>query len=92
MLSYLNLLSIYAGVLGESPTKIIEDFSGKQFSYLKTSLTELLIEKICPIGNEMKKIMNDKSYIDNILNNGALRAREISEPVLIETKKIIGLS
>ena len=39
----------------------------------------------------MKKIMNDKSYIDNILNNGALRAREISEPVLVETKKIIGL-
>ena len=86
-----NLLSIYAGVLGESPTKIIEDFSGKQFSHLKTSLTELLVEKICPIGNEMKKIMNDKSYIDNILNNGALRAREISEPVLVETKKIIGL-
>ena len=88
----INLLSIYAGVSGQSQDDILCEFSGKQFSDLKKGLTDLLVQKICPIGNEMNKIINEKEYIGNILKDGAEKAKAIAQPVLEETKKIIGLT
>ena len=38
----------------------------------------------------MNKLMNDRSYIDSILNNGKDRAISVAEPVLAKTKEIIG--
>ena len=61
-----------------------------QFSGFKKELTDLLIAKICPIGKEMKRLMNDVDAIDKILGDGADRASTISKPILEETKKIIG--
>ena len=88
----MNLVSIYSGISGRSKEDVLYDFSGKQFTHLKDSLTELLVQKICPIGNEMKKIINEKEYIGSILIDGAEKARAIAQPVLEETKKIIGLA
>ena len=88
----INLLSIYAGISGQSKEDVLSEFSGKQFSYLKEALTDLLVQKICPIGNEMNKIIKEKEYLGNILKDGAEKAKEIAQPVLEETKKIIGLA
>ena len=46
---------------------------------------ESLIEKICPIGKEIKKLLNDKKYLISILNNGTEKADSISS---IKLKKI----
>ncbi len=88
----MNLVSIYAGVSAQSKEAVLNEFSGKQFSQLKESLTELLVLNICPIGNEMRKIINESEYLDNILKDGAKKAKAIAKPVLEETKKIIGLA
>ena len=88
----MNLLSIYAGIMGQSHEEVLNAFSGKQFSYLKDNLTELLVQNICPIGDEMKKIINEKEYLEKTLKEGAEKARVIAIPVLAETKKIIGLA
>ena len=88
----MNLLSIYAGIMGQSHEEVLKVFSGKQFSYLKDNLTELLVQNICPIGDEMKKIINEKEYLEKTLKEGAEKARVIAIPVLAETKKIIGLA
>ena len=40
----------------------------------------------------MNKIINEKEYLGNILKDGAEKAKEIAQPVLEETKKIIGLA
>ena len=61
------------------------EFKGKNFSYLKDQLSDLIIEKICPIGKEIKKLLNDKKYLISILNNGTEKADSISS---IKLKKI----
>ena len=58
-----NLINIYQSVSGSSLENVLKDFGGKNFSFLKEKLTELLIEKICPIGEEIKKLLKDQKYL-----------------------------
>jgi hypothetical protein len=45
---------------------------------------------VCPIGNEVKKLMQDKKYLNQIMYEGAMKAREKSTIVLKDVYDIIG--
>ncbi len=85
-----NLLGIYSSLNSKSLPNTLNEFSGKNFSYFKNQLSDLVIEKIYPISQEIKKILKDVSYIDKILLNGAERASKISLKKVADMKKIIG--
>ena len=57
-----NLLTIFSACEEEDFEKTFDKFKGKNFSSeLKKDLTEVLINKIGPIRDEMKKLNNDKN-------------------------------
>jgi tryptophanyl-tRNA synthetase len=87
-----NLISIYASINGIKVEKVLKEFGGKNFSTFKGKLSESIIEKICPIGDEIKKLLKDKSYLDKTLQKGAKRADLIAKNNLQEIYKIIGLT
>ena len=60
------------------------------FSDFKKNLADILVEKISPISKEIRKIQKDKSFIDNVLHNGAQKAEKIAKKKVDEMKKIIG--
>ena len=68
----------------------IQKFSGKNFSDFKEILTEVLVEKISPISIEIKKLLNDKSYLDKILSEGSKKADEIASKKVKKIHEIIG--
>ena len=70
----LNLLNIFSDLNNKDLSKTLADFSGKDFSYFKQELSDLLIEIICPIGKEMIKMSNDKKYLHEILKKGTEKA------------------
>ncbi len=85
-----NLLEIYA-VLAESPlADVLSEYGGRPFSEFKEALTELAVEKLGPIGDEMKRLMDDPGHVDAVLSEGGRRARAIAEPVMKELYDIIG--
>ena len=87
-----NLISIYAS-LNEIPIgQVLKEFGGKNFSTFKSKLSELLVDKICPIGNEMRKLLKDKSYLNRILEKGSKRADLIAKNNLKEVYEVIGLT
>ena len=86
----LNLLVIFSSLSNQSIEKSINEFSGKNFSIFKEKLTNLLIEKIEPISKEINKLLNDQSYLDNILNEGSEKANEFASKKIKEMKKIMG--
>ena len=88
----LNLISIYANVNETSIEKVLNEFGGKNFSTLKSKLSESLIEKICPIGSEMKKLLKDTTYLKDILKKGTKKADLIAQNNLKEIYSIIGLT
>ena len=85
-----NLISIYASLQDISIDQVISEFSGKEFSVFKKNLADLAVSKLEPITSEMNKLMDDRSYIDSILNKGKDKAISVAEPVLAKTKEIIG--
>jgi len=87
-----NLISIYASLNGIDVNKVLKEFGGKNFSTFKKQLSESIIEKISPIGEEIKKLLKDKKHLDNILKNGAKRADLIAKKNLKEIYEIIGLT
>ena len=85
-----NLLGIYSSILDQTLDKTLEEFGGKNFSYLKSQLAEVLSSKISPISDDIKKLINDYEYLDKILAEGARKAEEIAGKKIVEMKKIIG--
>ena len=65
--------------------------SGKEYSFLKTKLTEVLIEEIVPVSEEIKKLLNDKSHLKRILKKGSEKANVIAEENLKNIREKVGL-
>ena len=86
-----NLVAIYAALADESVEKVLTEVGGKQFSEFKPMLVERAIEKLSPISAEMRRLLDDKSEIDRVLEGGADRARAIAAPILKRTYEIVGL-
>jgi len=86
-----NLVGIFAGLADRSQADVLSEFADAQFSAFKAELADLLIARIAPIGEEMRRLLADPAEIDRILTAGADRARAIAAPVLADTKRIVGL-
>ena len=65
--------------------------AGKEYSNLKTKLTEVLINEITPVGKEIQKLLKEKSYLKNILKKGTEKANIIAEENLKNIREKIGL-
>ena len=85
-----NLVGIYAALSGQSKEEVLRDFGGKGFADFKPALADLVVEKLAPINAQMKRLLDDPAYIDQVLAAGAARARAIAEPVFDDVKKIVG--
>ena len=85
-----NLLGIYSSLTNSNLEKSVEIFAGKYFSEFKEKLSEVLVEKIEPISIEIKKLLNDKLYLDNILLDGSDRANAIATKKIKKIKEIVG--
>ncbi len=87
----MNLLTIYSEFTNSSLEKTISEMAGKEYSFLKSKLTEVLINEITPIGKEIQKLLKDKSYLKNILKKGSEKANIIAEENLKNIREKIGL-
>ena len=91
MIEVSNIINIYS-ILSDTPRdKIINLYQGKNFSDFKNDLTDILIKNITPIGNEMGKLMNDQSYLVEILKQGSFKAYEKAKKTINEVYDIVGL-
>jgi len=87
-----NLISIYSSINNLEVEKVLKEFGGKNFSTFKGKLIESIVEIICPIGNEIKKLLKDKNYLNSELEKGAKKADDIAVNNLKEIYKIIGIT
>ena len=85
-----NLLGIYSSLTNSTLENSVKNFAGKNFSEFKDKLTEVLVNKIEPISNEIKKLLGDKSYLDEILLDGVEKANMIASKKIERIKEIVG--
>ena len=85
-----NLLGIFASLSNSTLETSIEKFAGKNFSEFKQELSELLVNKIMPISEEIKKLVQDQSYLDSILLDGVEKANKIASKKIKNIKETVG--
>ncbi len=85
-----NLVGIYAALSETSKDDVLKNFGGAQFSKFKTALIELSVERLGPVASNMKRILDDRAYIDTILKHGTERARNLASEHLRTVKDIVG--
>ena len=86
----LNLIGIFSSLNNSSLEETIKTFSGKNFSDFKNSLSQLVVDKINPISQEIKRLINDSSYLDQILSEGSIKAQEIASQKIKKLHEIMG--
>ena len=85
-----NLINIYSALSNSSILEVVTKYSGTQFSLFKNDLRDLSVDALGSITNEMRKLLDDKKYLEDILINGGSKANDIAEPIIKKTKNIVG--
>ena len=85
-----NLLGIYVALEERPLAQVLAELEGSQFAAFKGRLTELAVAKLGPIGEEMSRLMASGDHVDQVLRDGAERARALAEPTLKEVHDIVG--
>jgi len=85
-----NLLGIYSSLNNSSLENTVKNFAGKNFSDFKEKLADELVNKIEPISNEIKKLLEDKGFLDKILLDGVEKANLIASKKIERIKEIVG--
>lgn len=85
-----NLIEIYS-VFANEPVEIIEKrYAGEGYGTFKKDLAEVVVEKLVPIQEKFKEIV-DSRELDDILKRGAQKASEKAYDTLKRAKQAMGL-
>ena len=85
-----NLIGIYSSLTNKTFQKSIDEFAGKNFSEFKENLSEIVVNEINPISLKIKELLNDKDFLEKILQDGYEKANEIASKKVKEIHKIVG--
>jgi tryptophanyl-tRNA synthetase len=85
-----NLVGIYAALAGKSRDAVLAEFGGSQFSGFKKALAELAVDRLQPLGDEIRRLTSSPTEIDAVLADGSARAHAIAKPVMNKVKDIVG--
>lgn len=71
--------------------EIISELRNMSWGAFKPRLAEALIEHIKPIQDTYKRVIDDKSHLQSVLNKGRLRAELTAEATLKRTREALGI-
>lgn len=90
-----NLLNIFASFSQKNPQEIALQYENLGYGKFKNDLAEVVISKLAPISNEIKKLLNDQKFlqetVENSLDQGREYACQIAKKTCDEIHEIIGL-
>jgi tryptophanyl-tRNA synthetase len=85
-----NLLNIFAVLHKKTLADVLVDMAGKDFSFLKARLADVLVSEICPVGKKIDQLMSDKGHLELVLKKGTEKAQIKSEENLKKIRDIVG--
>ncbi|MFN9068910.1 MAG: tryptophan--tRNA ligase, partial [Bdellovibrionales bacterium] len=86
-----NLLTIYSVLSGKTIPELESAYVGKMYGHLKVDLAELVIETLKPVQSKYQELMQSPDHLDNLMKQGADKARQRAALTLDKVYKCIGL-
>lgn len=85
-----NLAKIYIALSGRTAEDLDREYSGKGYKKFKEDLAEVIITALSPIREKYQNIKESKK-LDHILQDGLVRAQQVSSKVLKKVEQAVGL-
>eukprot|EP00164_Ancoracysta_twista_P026280 GFYU01050951.1.p1 GENE.GFYU01050951.1~~GFYU01050951.1.p1 ORF type:complete len:142 (+),score=34.13 GFYU01050951.1:53-427(+) len=73
-----------------TPESLALQYVNASTAEFKKELTEVVVQHLSPISQEIARLTSDRHNLQQILHRGNERAREITAPVVRETMEIVG--
>lgn len=86
-----NLLALYASFSGKDIADIEKKYTGKGYGDFKKNLAEVVVRGLVPLQKKFKELIDDKTYLENVLRQGIEKARPISSVKIQQVKEAVGL-
>lgn len=86
-----NLMQIYSAITNKSMQEIEIEFEEKGYGDFKVAVANSVIDKLKPVQEKYKEILQNKDYLKEIYTKGAERARKLASKTLEEVKNKIGI-
>ena len=86
-----NLLQIHAATTGRSIDELEARFEGMGYGALKGELVDVVVAALDPVRTRYHELMQDKSYLQSVLQAGALHAQRRANRVLSKVYRKMGL-
>ncbi len=85
-----NLMTIYSCFTGKEIPEIEEEFRGKGYGDFKLAVGEAAADCLTPVQTEFKRLMADKSYLEEVMKKGATEAAYVAGKTLSKVRRKIG--
>lgn len=86
-----NLMQIYASITEKTMEEIEKEFEESGYGNFKMTVANAVVEKLQPIQEKYKKILENKEYLEEIYTKGAENARKLASKTLEDVKNKIGI-
>lgn len=86
-----NLMCIYGAITGKTEKEIEEEFAGQGYGAFKTAVGEKVVEKLKPVQEKYKELLENPKYLEEIYTKGAEQARKLASKTLETVKTKIGI-
>ncbi|KAF9160290.1 Tryptophan--tRNA ligase, mitochondrial [Actinomortierella ambigua] len=86
-----NLLRIYAAMKQTTVEAIAAEHAQSSAAQFKEGLAEAVVSGLAPIQSEIARIQAESGYVEQVLEEGAAKARAIAQPNLMEVQRLLGL-
>ncbi|CAG2166764.1 unnamed protein product [Oppiella nova] len=85
-----NLVAIYSLISGLTPEEVCHQNMGRNTGEFKQVLSDLVVEHLKPIRDNVLRLMADESYLEQVLTDGHNRAFSIAQQTMCEVNDAIG--
>lgn len=86
-----NLLTIYSLVANITIEELESRYQSKTYAQFKSDLAQVLVDKIVPIGDNIRKLESDTTQLHSLLDKGAKRVEPLAQETLSKVRSRIGL-
>ncbi|MCR6689212.1 tryptophan--tRNA ligase [Cellulomonas sp.] len=86
-----NLLTIFSALTGRSIPELEADYEGKGYGHLKVDLAGVVVDWVTPFQARVHEYLDDPAQLDDVLEVGAGKAREIAAVTLERVYERTGL-
>jgi tryptophanyl-tRNA synthetase len=86
-----NLIDIMAVIRGQSPEQVEGEFNGGGYGQFKQAVADTVVDYLAPTRERYNELRPDEAALEEILRQGAEKARAIAAPIVAEVRQAMGV-